>query len=315
MIPCYNYGRYLRQCVESVLAQGLDDLRVVIIDNASTDDSVAVARQLASEDSRVELLWHPVNLGPHASFNEGIDLARCDYFMILCADDVLAPGALARGVGILEERPDVALMLSADAKPWHGDDLPSIPQPVGWDVIEGRAYIEWCCRAIGQGSGAHAMLVRTSAQKQVGHYRAALTHMDDLEMALRLASRGNVVRLHSPLVFQRMHSANQLSALWEDRLAELQERAAAFASFFRNEGASIDREHRLEGLTMRRIGAAAYWSGISHIYRRRRDAGYKLISYCAQLNPMAVVLPPVGHLFRTGGAVKRMAAVIAGGHR
>jgi glycosyltransferase involved in cell wall biosynthesis len=52
-IPCYQYGRFLRQCVTSVLTQGIDAARVLIIDNSSTDDSVEVAQQLAAEDRRL----------------------------------------------------------------------------------------------------------------------------------------------------------------------------------------------------------------------------------------------------------------------
>ncbi len=76
-IPNYNYGRFLRESVESVLSQRGVNVRVLIIDNASTDDSAAIACQLAAEDSRVELCLRERNLGPHASFNEGwIGLAQ-----------------------------------------------------------------------------------------------------------------------------------------------------------------------------------------------------------------------------------------------
>ena len=85
VIPNYNYGRYLRACVGSVLSQDVEKLRVLIVDNASTDDSPEVARELAAMDPRVELRLHETNLGPHASFNEGIDWAESDYFLILCS--------------------------------------------------------------------------------------------------------------------------------------------------------------------------------------------------------------------------------------
>lgn len=99
VIPNYNYGRFLEGCVESVLGQNIPDMRILIIDNASTDDSVAIARSLAAANPRIETSLRPRNLGGHASFNEGIDWARADYFAIICADDVLSPGALARNGG------------------------------------------------------------------------------------------------------------------------------------------------------------------------------------------------------------------------
>jgi succinate dehydrogenase / fumarate reductase cytochrome b subunit len=96
-------------------ARDLDDLRVLIMDNASTDDSATIARELAATDSRVELHLRTRNLGPHASFNEGIDWASADYFLILCADDLLAPGALARAVDVMELHREVNLVFGRTA--------------------------------------------------------------------------------------------------------------------------------------------------------------------------------------------------------
>src|SRR5215469_5512002 len=95
-IPNYQYGRYLSQCVDSVLGQGVEDIRILIIDNASTDDSVEVAERLKARDPRIQLEARPVNLGPHASFNRGIDWAESKYFLLLCSDDMIAPGSMRR---------------------------------------------------------------------------------------------------------------------------------------------------------------------------------------------------------------------------
>src|SRR5271154_1711677 len=100
LVPNYQYGRFLRQSVSSILDQGIDDLRILIIDNASTDDSVQIARELAASDARIELRARPVNLGMHASLNEGVDWAAADYFTVVCSDDLLPPGALRRAVSI-----------------------------------------------------------------------------------------------------------------------------------------------------------------------------------------------------------------------
>ena len=102
IVPCYQYGHFLRDCAASVLTQDVSDLRLVIIDNASTDNTLEVAREIAAADRRVEVIAHGSNLGHLASFNEGIDRASANYFLILCADDLLAPGALVRAVSIME---------------------------------------------------------------------------------------------------------------------------------------------------------------------------------------------------------------------
>ena len=74
-IPCHNYGRFLPDCVASVLGQGIAEVRLLIIDNASTDDSLDIARTLAAQDTRISVSAHASNRGPHASFNEGVDWA------------------------------------------------------------------------------------------------------------------------------------------------------------------------------------------------------------------------------------------------
>lgn len=314
-IPCYNYAHFLPQCVGSVLSQDVDEVRVIIIDNASTDNSVAVARQLAESDPRIQVICHEKNLGPHASFNEGIDLARADYFLILCADDLLAVGALKRGIEALERNRHAAFAVGAGT-PSVGETLPQpTEQPEGWDVQPGQAYIEQCCRTVGDNSGAHAILVRNSAQKAAGYYRASLVHMDDLEMALRLGSIGSVIRLRSALAIQRMHTANLLSALWGNRLKDLQEREATFNSFFRREGRNIPRSVELHRIAKRRIAETAFWSAASHVYRGRTSAGLALLKYSLALSPSLILLPPVRHLFRTNGALKRVVEIIWGGAR
>ena len=115
-VPCYQYGRYLRECVSSILTQDVENLRVLIIDNASTDDSVEVARQLAAEDARVELIAHATNQGATFSYNEGIDWARADYFTLIDADDMMVPGCLSRAVAILDEQPEISFVHGVEAR-------------------------------------------------------------------------------------------------------------------------------------------------------------------------------------------------------
>src|SRR5690348_4188165 len=147
-IPSYQYGRFLRGCVASVLSQDIQKLRVLIIDNASTDNSLEVARELAAEDSRVEVVAHRTNLGLHASFNEAIDWASADYFKMLCADDLLAPGCLSRAISIMEQHPDVNLTYGRELEITSSDSAPLVDQSrqeVRWRVVPGRQFLERLC--------------------------------------------------------------------------------------------------------------------------------------------------------------------------
>lgn len=311
-IPCYNYAHFLPECVRSVLSQNVDGLRVIVIDNASTDDSVGVARELAARDPRVEVVCHEKNLGPHASFNEAIDKAKADYFMILCADDILTADTLFHGIAMLDQFPRVSCVLGTYMEPWVGAVLPDLMrQPGGGEIMEGTAFIERCCSVAGLDVPAHAMLVRTSVQKRVGYYRSALPLMDDLEIAMRLAAKGLVARLRGPLVVQRMHTSNLSQSFWDDRLNDLSEREAVFNSFFSHEGRDIPGAEKMHRAAKRRLAETAFWSAVSHVVRGRAREGIDIFKFGLNLSP-ASMLMPFGHLYRSEGALKRATAVISG---
>src|SRR6201999_3087896 len=84
-MPSYQYAPFLRDCVMSVLTQPIPQLRVLIIDNASTDGSAEIARELAAADSRVTLMLNEHNRGLHDSCNRAVDWADADYFVLLDA--------------------------------------------------------------------------------------------------------------------------------------------------------------------------------------------------------------------------------------
>src|SRR5579862_146798 len=108
IVPCYRYGHFLRGCVESVLPQSGVQVRVLIIDDASPDDTAEVAAALARDNPQVSVISHLSNRGHIATYNEGIDWASADYLLLLSADDYLLPGALMRATALMDKYPGVA---------------------------------------------------------------------------------------------------------------------------------------------------------------------------------------------------------------
>jgi hypothetical protein len=109
VVPCFNYGGFLAGAVESVLAQTYRDFEVIIVDDGSTDDSLAVARRLAATHKQVTVHAQENAGQPAIARNNGIALARGEYILPLDADDVIAPDFVERLVSALDEDETISI--------------------------------------------------------------------------------------------------------------------------------------------------------------------------------------------------------------
>jgi GT2 family glycosyltransferase len=238
IVPCYRYGRFLRACVGSVLAQQGVAVRVLIIDDCSPDDTAEVARELQAEDERVSFVRHESNQGHIATYNEGIAWTRSEYYLLLSADDYLLPGALMRTVSFMAGRPSVTLAFGQAIVCNDQSDVPQVspaPTEAEWEMVPGRVFIKR--------SGARncvptpAAVVRTAVQKRVGGYRPDLPHAGDMEMWLRLAAHGDVGITQAFHAVYRRHSENMslkyTKSYW---LPDVEQRRAALSCFFLTAG-------------------------------------------------------------------------------
>jgi glycosyltransferase involved in cell wall biosynthesis len=322
-IPCYQYGRFLRDCVTSVLNQGIRNVRVLIIDNASTDDSVEVAQQLAVVDPRVELVVHRRNLGQHASFNEAIDWASSRYFMLLCADDLLAPGCLARAVTIMEQHPDAGFAYGRAIWLRPQEPLPALAadaRDMPWRILAGGDLLERFCRtAHCHILGPSTVLARTATQKRAGYYRPALQHSDDFEMWMRLARLAPAVEMDACMSILRVHGSSRSAFARRAQTKELLERErlytwhdeAAFESFFAHEGALLPEAARLHQLARRSLVERAYWQALGQLCRGEPASSRELMRFAIARRPRTAILPPFGYLLRRPDVVDRIISVAA----
>jgi GT2 family glycosyltransferase len=309
LVPNYQYGRYLPECISSILDQGVSDLRILIIDNASTDGSVDIARQLAAKDSRIEVRARRRNLGFQASVNEGIDWAANEYFMVVCADDLLPTGALSRAIEIMEKHPEVSVAYGKYAQYREGDDHPTIKQSTNeWRIVAGGDYIKRCCR---EGMNATmSPLVRTRIHKKVGHYRPELEFSDDMEVLLRLAYFGSVAESGDIQAIQRLHESNVSQTTWKDPVRRVLERVAVVDSFFCNEGRDMPEAKSLQAAARRETGAGAYWSGVAQFLRGDYQTGFNLLKLAVHLNPRTAIIPPLKHLARIDQPLTRFTRIL-----
>lgn len=90
IIPVYNVAPYLRECLDSVLSQTIEDFEVLAVDDGSTDGSGQIVDEYAVKDQRITVL-HKGNSGVSSARNAGIDLAKGDYLCFVDGDDIVSP--------------------------------------------------------------------------------------------------------------------------------------------------------------------------------------------------------------------------------
>ena len=185
VVPCYNYGRFLPECVRSIVDQPDVVVDVLIIDDCSTDDSTRVAKDLSDRYVNVSVICHDVNRGHIATYNEGIDWACGDYFILLSADDLLAAGSLERARTILDEHPNVGLVYGPVAPFATQAEIRERSAPgVRTTISSGRRWVRRFSRVGENLTRSPEIVLRTSVQKAIGYYDPALGHAGDMHMWL-----------------------------------------------------------------------------------------------------------------------------------
>lgn len=247
VITCYNYARFLPDAVASALAQEGVDVDVVIVDDASTDDSVEVAQRLCERDGRVALVRHLENRGHVESANEALARATGTYVVKLDADDLLTPGSLARSVALMEARPEVVFCYGHPER-FTGSAVPAVP-PGGarsWTVWDGDA---WVRRVLRRGHNVimqPEVLLRREAVERTGGYRTELRWAEDYNWWLRLASTGSVGRVNGVTQgLYRVHDDSFQRSATDVAYADLTARVDAVRLFLGERDGDADALGRL----------------------------------------------------------------------
>jgi hypothetical protein len=274
IVPCYGYADVLEGCVRSVLEQDGPDVRVLIVDDQSPDDTPAVASRLAAVDRRVEYRRNAQNMGLIATANAGLAWADDkDYTVLLSADDLLVPGALQRATTIMQANPNVG-MVYGHAPYWHVGSPP--PRVEGrWKATQVWAGADWLrlrCRSGHNCISSPEVVVRTAVQRAVGGYDPACTHSSDLNMWLRIAAVADIARVRG--VAQAVYRVNPKGMLRSSHspIVDLRERRAAFDSFFSSTSQWLGNPGALRAMAARALARQALWRA-SRAYDRGLTEG------------------------------------------
>ncbi len=180
VIPTFNHGRYVVEAVESVLAQTVRPLQIVVVDDGSTDDT---RDRLMPYLDRIEYVYK-TNAGLSAARNTGIERARGEWVAFLDADDVWGPHKTELQLQAVAEHPKAMLVGAADSRQWP---LPPLPEKVAWRLITVDDLI---FRTV---FGPSSALIRRAAFNEVGLFDEKLSPVADRDMWFRIATKHSVV--------------------------------------------------------------------------------------------------------------------------
>jgi glycosyltransferase involved in cell wall biosynthesis len=261
VIPCYNYGHFLEESVNSALQeQDGVDVRVLIVDDCSTDDSAQVAKRLAAADDRVEVVVHQENRGPVITFNDGVlDWADGDYCMVLSADDKLTPGALRRAADLMDTHPNVGFAYGHPIHFRQGAPIPEARTKVrGWSIYPGHAWLERRFRAANGCITSPEVVMRTSVQKRLGGFDGRILHANDIELWMRLAANADVGYVRGvDQAFYRIHGDNLSKK--RPKPVDLIQRKLAYDAILERYASTWPDAGRLADTVHRKLAWEALW--------------------------------------------------------
>jgi glycosyltransferase involved in cell wall biosynthesis len=213
VVPNRNDSRYLPRCLSSVLDQEVPPDELIVVDDQSTDDSVAVIRSLIAGRPGAQLVLNPRNLGTYGAIDVGTRESRSEYVLFLSANDFVLPGIFRRAKSCLA-RHRAGLW---SAMGWLVDER---DRPMGRHATAvlslGDAYFdrERCRRLahrVGNWFTGTTLIYRRDALHAVGGFDPAYKGLSDLVTALIIASRYGAAYSPAPLSVVRIHSGSFIS--------------------------------------------------------------------------------------------------------
>ncbi len=203
IIPVYNGARFIVACIQSVLDQRYPVAQVIVVDDGSTDDTVAQIQPLA--DTRVTLLRQP-HTGVSAARNMGIKASQAELVAFVDADDIWHPDKLARQVALFQEKREAEKTLPIIYCGYRHilEDGSDSSEPCFEPHLEGHVFEDLLADNLISGSNSTVLVARECLEK-TGLYNETLTACEDWDLFLRLSQYYPFYYVPEPLVSIRLH--------------------------------------------------------------------------------------------------------------
>ena len=218
LTPVFNGERYLRECIESVLAQTYTSWEYVIVDNCSTDGSGRIAREYAERDPRIRVITNDHHVGVIQNHNIAFRQTspEAKYCKVVQADDRLFPRCLEEMVAVAEAHPSVAIVSSYVL---HGRrvEMDGLPWPS--TIVPGRDICRWSLLGNGYVFGSPtSLLIRADfVRRRPAFFDESTIHADE-EVCYEILREADFGFVHQVLTFTRIHDEDLTMSSYSRRL-------------------------------------------------------------------------------------------------
>jgi glycosyltransferase involved in cell wall biosynthesis len=269
--------------VQSVLSQDFSNFELIIIDDASTDDSASVARDLAECDARVRLIHHEQNKGVADTLNEALSLAQAPLIARMDADDECLPQRLGVQVEFMNAHPDIAV---AGSYVYHMGVRPRfdhlIDLPTSADEVRNTLKKHNCLYH-------PSVIFQRSAVATAGGYRADFVNAEDYELWLRLSRTQLICNIPRPLLRYRFSTSGAtLGRKWQQLYYVYLAQASNSAEQLSLPAARQVADQLLRKTDRRRFFGDVATGTVAELLQLHlwRDAARVIVSFESELDPL-----------------------------
>ena len=205
-IPTYNYGRFLGDAIDSVLAQEYEAFELIVVDNASDDDTPAVVA--AREDPRLRAHRNNRNLGLFGNFARCLELATGEFVKFLAADDWLHPAYLREAMALVERYPTAAIVSGPGFYVDANGDIYALGSTgvFATELVPGEEALRAQAEHLNVVGMPSAALLRRDALDAVGGFDERFAPASDVHLWGKLLAHHDLAWLAQPRCYLRIHA-------------------------------------------------------------------------------------------------------------
>jgi len=267
-IPTYNRREYLRESLDSVMAQTYKDFEVVIVDDGSTDDTSDMIKKTGYD---VRYFWQE-NRGEAATCNKLIKLANAKYVSFVHSDDLLVPDAIERMVNAVNSEPENIVV--------YGSYIRIDEQGNYCGRCKRRLFSGYITQHLFEDHIVHACgsMFPKKVLEEVGGFDTSLRACYDYKLELQLSLKYRFIALTEPTFKRRRHSSNTSQNSFANRKTELD----VLTEFYYNGGG---KEVIPKRIAIRRLSKESYRAGRWAIKEGLFDQACRLLGKSFKLHP------------------------------